>query len=256
MPLFKAGQKLIFYAHVPKCGGSAVARYLSERFGAVAFNDTKFTDHDPRSIWSKTSPQHIDAQSLSRLFPEDFFDAVFTIVRHPIPRLVSAYHFQIEVEKSVSAQVLFSDWLADIAEMREENPFLYDNHVRPMAEIVPKGAQVFHMEHGIDGLIPWCDMVTGGKDGPRAIPKVNEKGAYSKASADRVEPSASDIAMIAKLYAADFERFGYDPATPRDCAAPAPALSEEFEAERDAELQRLANPLNKLRTKIGSKLGL
>ena len=45
-------------------------------------------------------------------------------------------------------------------------------------------------------------------------------------------PSASDIALITKNYAADFE------------------------AERDAELERMARPLNKLRAKIGSKLGL
>jgi hypothetical protein len=94
MPIFKAGGKLVYYAHVPKCGGSAVGWYLTERFGPIAFEDRNHTRHDAKTQWSRTSPQHIDRVSLGRLFPEGFFDAAFTIVRHPVARLVSAYHFQ------------------------------------------------------------------------------------------------------------------------------------------------------------------
>lgn len=256
MPIFKTGPKLIYYAHVPKCGGSSVAWYLRKRFGEVAFSDSRFTAHPPAGVWSRSSPQHIDALSLSRLFPPGFFDASFTIVRHPVARLVSAYHFQVEVEKSISVAVEFSDWLGDLAELREENPFLYDNHVRPMSEIVPEGAQVFHMEHGLDALIPWCDAVTGTADGPRAIPRINEKGAYAGGAAPRVTPTASDIARITDLYAVDFERFQYDPEDQRGCGAPAPVLDAAFIAARDAELQRMSSPLGKLRSKIGNRLGL
>ena len=168
MPIFKAGGKLVLYAHVPKCGGSAVAWYLAQRFGPIAFHDNFHTRHDPRTLWSKTSPQHIDRGSLARLFPDGFFDAAFTIVRHPVARLVSAYHFQLEVEKSVPLTTGFSEWLEDLAELRSENPFAFDNHVRPMTEIVPDGATVFHMEHGLDALVPWFDALTGAASAPRA----------------------------------------------------------------------------------------
>jgi hypothetical protein len=254
MPIFKAGNRLIYYAHVPKCGGSAVAWYLRERFGKVAFSDTRYTQRDKARTWSKTSPQHIDSESLSRLFPPGFFDATFAIVRHPVPRLVSAYHFQLEVEKSISAQVLFSDWLEDIAELRRTNPFLYDNHVRPMTEIVPEDAQIFHLEHGLDALIPWFDAVTGEKAAPRAIRKINEKGAYSGVKSVRITPGAGDLAQIAEIYAADFARFGYDPEDSGRTSAAAPVLPPEFAAERDAALRRMSNPLVRLRSKLGAKL--
>ena len=108
MPIFRANDKLALYAHVPKCGGSAVSWYLTERFGLLAFHDNQFTRHDPRGVWSRTSPQHIDRVSLGRLFPEGFFDACFTIVRHPVDRIVSAYHFQLEVENCIPGNLPFT----------------------------------------------------------------------------------------------------------------------------------------------------
>ena len=254
MPIFKADHKLIYYAHVPKCGGSAVAWYLRQRFGQIAFSDSQQTRHATASTWSKTSPQHIDTESLSRLFPDGFFDATFTIVRHPVPRLVSAFHFQRDVEKSISAQILFSDWLEDINELRRENPFLYDNHVRPMVEIVPEGAQVFYMEHGLDELIIWFDQITGDKGGPRAIPKLNEKDAHASTKTERVRPTQADIERIAELYPADFTRFGYDVSDTTRTTASTPQLSDEFRAERDAALRAFGSPLNRLKRKISRKL--
>lgn len=252
MPIFKAGHKLIYYAHVPKCGGSSVAWYLRQRFGSVAFSDTRQTRRAASAAWSRTSPQHIDAETLSLLFPDGFFDATFSIVRHPVPRLISAYHFQLEVERSISDQVLFSDWLEDIVEMRQENPFLYDNHVRPMSEIVPQGAQVFHMEHGLDGLIPWCDAITGDQNGPRAIPRRNEKGAHTdkKSVQSRATATETDIARIAEIYAEDFQRFGYDPADTRHTSAPAPVLPSGFAEERDDALRRMSAPMSRLRSRL------
>lgn len=254
MPIFKAGPKLVYYAHVPKCGGMAVAWYLRERFGAVAFTDKAHTSHAPATLWSKTSPQHIDTLSLSRLFPEGFFDASFTIVRHPVPRLVSAFHFQVEVERRVSEHIEFSDWLEDIEERRATDPFVFDNHVRPMSEIVPAGAQVFHMEHGLDSLIPWFDAITGTHAAPRALPEINRKGEYSKAGTVRAEPSAADLERIARIYAEDFSRFGYDPERPSEALAPPPVLPEGFTEERDAARREFDRPIRRLKSKLGAIL--
>lgn len=186
-------------------------QYLRDRFGIVAFNDGKFHFVPEAERWSKTSPQHIDVETLKKLFPEDFFDASFTIVRHPVSRLVSAFQFQREVERIVPEDVTFGAWLSDSAAKRVEHPFIYDNHTRPMDEIVPTGAKVFHMEDGFDPLIAWLDEVTGDTTGPRSLPKINERKGSRRQQAGNTVPTRADINLIAKLYARDFERFGYEP---------------------------------------------
>jgi hypothetical protein len=204
MPIFQTRIGPCYFAHVPKCGGSSVEEYLRVRFGRPAFLDKGYMGHDRASRWSVTSPQHIDWVSLNRLFPPGHFAAVFAVVRHPVSRLVSDFHFQIDVEKTVAPDVPFSDWLSGQVEALRDNPFADDNHRRPQCEFMGEDAQIFHLEHGLDAIVPWLDALTGEIAGPRAIGHDNRQS-----SGARVTPSASDLARIAEVYAGDFRRFGY-----------------------------------------------
>lgn len=254
MPIIRTGPSLTFYAHVPKCGGSSMAQYLTERFGPIAFHNPYFLSLKPESRWSKSSPQHIDVTSLHRLFPKDFFDHTFTFVRHPVGRIISAYHFQVEVERSVSEAVSFIDWLDEIEDRLVETPFIFDNHIRPMTDIVPEGAQVFYMEHGMDAVIPWLDEVVGEKTGPRALPRVNERKKPSKKDAAPIVPDDAILDRIARIYAADFERFGYSIAEKMP-AAPAPDLPEDVIAARDAAQKAHGKPGRQFKRKVQALFG-
>lgn len=240
MPIVRADKKVIYYAHVPKCAGSAVEDYLKTRFGPLAFRDTGHTRCPDNRRWTRTSPQHVDRASLGRLFPAGFFDHIFTVVRHPVARLISCWHFQSEVESSIASGITFTDWLMQIEESWAEHPFALDNHIRPMADFVPEGvaegACVFHLEHGLDAIVPWFDSIMGSAAGPRALPRSNERGAHGGKVSAKVVPTPSDLAMIERLYAIDFERFGYRVDEPGPRAA-APELSATYLAERDAELK-------------------
>lgn len=236
MPIIRAGAQLLYYAHVPKCGGSAIETYLEDRFGKIAFVDKHHHRVPLERRWSRTSPQHVSLQVLDRLFPQDFFDASFAVVRHPVARIVSAYHFQLEIEHSEPANISFPFWLERLADTMADDPFVYDNHTRPMAELVPQDAKVFHLEHGLDAMVPWLDNLLGSASGPRAIARVNAR--KGRGGGQKVSPSKTDIDLIAELYAQDFERFGYVP----DQKAPlhdAPVLSPDFVIARDAELARI-----------------
>jgi len=247
MPLIRSGALLIHFAHVPKCGGSAVEAYLKARFGGVAMLDDRLHFQPPEQRWSRTSPQHMSLETHKRLFPDGFIDHSFAAVRHPVARIVSVFHFQREIEKKPSAQVSFSVWLETLPRMMRDDPFIFDNHARPMSELVPEGAKIFHLEHGLDAMVPWFDGLTQTTDGPRAVRPTNER--KSRGGPPKVKPSADDLQVIGEIYADDFSHFGYVP-DQKAPLNPAPKLSPDFIAERDAELSRSTGPGTWLRDKL------
>lgn len=248
MPIVRAGPKLVYFAHVPKCGGTSIETYLAARFGPVALLDTRHHAQTSDRRWSRTSPQHMSVEVQHRLFPRGFFDHSFAVVRHPVDRVVSAFHFQLEIEQMASARMGFSAWLDMLPEVMEDDPFVFDNHTRPMAELVPEDARIFHLEHGLDALVPWFDGLTGSKDGPRAVRPANERKGRG-GGRSKVAPNPTDLEMIARIYADDFARFGYAPGQKAPLAPP-PDLSSDFLRERDAELARAARPGAWLRDRL------
>jgi hypothetical protein len=253
MPFFRTSGKLVYYAHVPKCGGSSIANYVADRFGPLAFHELRYRNRPEAERWTRTSPQHIDVVTLERLLPPSMFDMIFAVVRHPVQRLISIYHFQLEIEQSIPVGMDFSSWLAGLRPNDPDHPFAYDNHARPMTQIVPEGATVFYLEHGLDPLIGWFDMIAGNPNGPRAILPENRRGDFGKPQGPRTTASAADIARIGELYADDFARFGYT-LTDSAPAAAAPVLSAKFMAERDRALAAAQSPFALFRRKLRRRL--
>ncbi len=227
MPIVRIGADLVYYAHVPKCGGSSVEDYLRDRFGPLGFLNKQFTTLPAAQRWSATSPQHIDWASLGQMFPPDYFAAAFAVVRHPLARIISAYQFQVQVEKAVSPDLPFADWLREQAKFLHENPFLADNHLRPQGDFIGDDCTIFHLEYGLDAIIPYLDRLAGNHGGPRAMAHAN-KGDAAKAAGPA--PTSADIALIAEIYAADFARFGYRVGEKLPLAAK-PDLGSDFLAQ-------------------------
>ncbi|MCB6179838.1 sulfotransferase family protein [Rhodobacter sp. Har01] len=262
MPIVRIGPKLVYFAHVPKCAGSSVEDYLHDRFGALALVDRKYISVPPDLRWTRSSPQHVDWAALARMFPADFFDACFAVVRHPLDRAVSAFRFQAEVEGTVPEGIGFGDWLQAEAAARQGDPYRSDNHSRPQSDFLPPvgGAlpcTIFHMEHGLDALIPYFDALAGVSAGPRALRHTNKAGHNTAGGARRqigeIKPDAADRALVAEIYSADFARLGYHP-DQRAPLAPAPALSAQVIAQATAERARAQRPLWKLADKIARRL--
>lgn len=218
MPFFKTSQKLIYFAHVPKCAGSTVEQYLRRRFGALAFADEHFLSLPQSWHWSRSSAQHVPVTILERLFPSDFFDAAFAVVRHPVERLVSEFHYLRDHLQRIAPTEGFSSWVAQLERAVGDNPWLYDNHLRPMMDLVPEGATVFRLEDGLDRIIPYLDALVGPSDQPLALDHLLARDPTSP----KVVPTAKDIAIIERVYRQDFERFGYVPQGMGQAAPPLP----------------------------------
>ena len=254
MPVVRCSAKLLYFAHIPKCGGSSVEDYLLARFKTVGFYDPNMHQTPPARRWSRTSPQHVDWASLQKLLPAELLDEVFAVVRHPVSRIVSAYHFQVEVEKAAAPDTSFSDWLAAQARAFEADPFSIDNHFRPQVDFIPEGAcRVFHLEHGLEAIIPYLDGIVGNEDGPRFMRHHNKRDGKRARQAAPVVPSGADLRLIESLYSSDFTRFGYtlEHDLPLGAASEVP---EAILAASRAHRRRASTPLNRLASRVRRSL--
>lgn len=252
MPIVRLAGKLVYFAHIPKCAGSSVEDYLAARFGPLALLDRAYLSVPEPARWPRTSPQHVDAAALARLFPPDFFAAAFTVVRHPLARALSAWRYQAEVEGTTDAG--FGAWLAAEA---GGALFRFDNHALPQTAFLPEGVdcKIFHLEHGLDAVIPWLDELAGDTGGPRAMDHVlpGKGPAARPAPGPAYTPTEAEVARVAEIYAADFKAFGYVPGQ-KAPVADAPALSAAFQAANARAKARAATPFGRLSARLSRRL--
>lgn len=219
MPILQIAHSLVYFAHVPRCAGSSVENYLHGRFGNLGFLDRGFLQTAPEDLWTKSSPQHVTVAALDRLLPPAFFAARFAVVRHPALRLRSVFLYQRDVEETLTAETSFSAWLRTIPGQRQGDPFLFDNHLHPMGDLVPQDARVFKLEQGLDPLVRWLDRIADSHS-PLQLEHINShadrvKTLGKQAPGPTPALSPRDLAFISGMDASDFERFGYHTKPPQ-----------------------------------------
>ena len=173
MPIATISAKLVYFAHVPRCGGTSVENYLRGRFGPLALLDRQFIADPLLRTWCRSSPQHMEVAVLDRLIPPAFFAATFALVRHPADRLASVFRFQRDIERTIDPATGFTTWLDGLPKRLAEDPFHLDNHLRPMTDLVPANAVIFRLENGMEPVLTWIDELAGDTRGARKMPTAN-----------------------------------------------------------------------------------
>lgn len=227
MPYVFVSNKLIYFAHVPKAGGSSVENYLISRFGPLALLDRnwsryRYDQEGWRTSSLRCSPQRIAAEDLGRILPRSP-DWSFAVVRDPAARLISEYRWHRSNAPRRSRRYLtklgFSVWLQIMVQAVRRDPTIFDNHLRPQVDIVPEGAEIFRLEDGFASLAALIDTAADTQASDLSI------GHDLKAKSEVVvRPSARDLALIAKVYARDYALGCYEPPTARAASGGGAAL--------------------------------
>jgi Sulfotransferase family len=218
MPIFRINDQLHYFAHVPKCGGSSVETYLTQRFGVLGFVEPGRHLVPEHLRWNTSAAQHIPLAALYRLIPADWFASSFAVVRHPVRRLISAYFYTKDVFNTVPLDTGFDAWVKTAVTWIESEPYRRAAHVLPQTALVPEAARVFRLEDGLEQVVPYLDGLAGNSDGPREIPTQNIGKWRNEEAPPQVSTETLDL--IARVYANDFARFGYDaPTTTAQAAA-------------------------------------
>lgn len=199
MPFLVCNGKILFFAHVPKTGGSSVEDYLIRRFGPLAMHHLP-ESRPTRSREILVPPQHLSASSIAALLPVGV-DYSFALVRDPVSRILSEYRFQRG--HSRVSRLSFSTWLAIVLAVARSEPRVYENHIRPQHEFIPRGAEVYRLEDGFAAMISRLDEVT------ESTASEIEVQHLLKRKSNPVTMSREDLALITDFYAEDYRRFGY-----------------------------------------------
>lgn len=200
MPLITAAGKRLFFAHVPKTGGSSVEDYLLRRYGGpLSLRDVTHWEKDRKRGLIALST-HFTARDLDDVLPHDV-DFLFAVVREPLSRMKSQFRFQAGVSRT--RRFDFATWARIMLAAHDRDPRVYQNHIRPQSDLVRRGSEVFKLEDGFEDMIAWLDTVTGA-----AAPEI-KMGHLLKKAHEPIAMSREDAQLIVDFYAADYERFGY-----------------------------------------------
>lgn len=214
MPSLTLDDRLIYFAHCPKAGGTSVEQFMVARWGDQVGHLGWGWDLDwiagggERAGGIPCSPQHYTWQDAARVLPRSP-DAAFAVVRDPVARLISEYRYQRTERRAgrlagLLRKLGFSSWLCLMAEVHARNPYAFDNHFRPQTEFVPNGARVFRLEDGLGQVGVWL-CAQAGEAGPVAMPHELKARGHGPA----VQPMRQDLELIIRWYSEDFGRFGY-----------------------------------------------
>lgn len=209
MPIVRLNNKVVYFSHIPKCGGTSVENFLKIITGAdLSFLDRNFF-MNKNVPWSIASPQHITGNDVSKFFPITFFDEFFTVTRHPFDRFCSAFIFQKYYFKTMPQEDDINNFIANLDEHRALNPGRFDNHFLPQVNFLYPGAtyRVFKLENGLDDIKKYISSIFGIDAINIPIPHSLKTPNQLKINVDSLTDNSKKI--IKEIYKLDFKNFNY-----------------------------------------------
>jgi hypothetical protein len=206
MPVLRREGRSVLFVHVPKAGGSAIERVFGQSGWKVLYRDPK-EGPDSMNRLRRCSPQHMHRSMLETIFEMDRFDGIFMTVRDPLARFRSEY--AMRNQSAVTAAAEHVDEWAERAFLRyAEDPFVFDNHLRPQSEFYVPGCLVYRLEDGLEGVVRDLDA-RWDLGLVQEVPRVMDRQVASGSASSEVRVSATLEARLRACYSEDLSRFGY-----------------------------------------------
>lgn len=199
MPVFRVAGARVLFVHVPKSAGTSLEQMLAAHPACEAQG---MYEHGPDNLMlavGRCSPQHLQADLLQRLLRVEAFDLVFTVVRDPVGRLLSEHAMQrVKRQDTESA---FGPWYARMQQLRQQDPFAMDNHLRPAWEFLLSSSTVYSYAAGLPAI--WADLCQRLAIDPQASPLLHIRPCSGPKLDEAAIPTATR-AQIQADYAGDW----------------------------------------------------
>lgn len=162
----------------------------------------------------RCTPQHQHAELLKSNLRLERFELIFTVVRHPVARLRSEYLWRNRKKENIRLDTsAVESWAANAFARFQQDPYIWDNHLRPQAEFLLHNTHVIHFEQGLAKAINQLssDFELGIKSTGTARSGEQETGL----SSSDVPVSERLRSRITTFYRSDFQAFNYDVSSSR-----------------------------------------
>ena len=211
MPSLTLPDRLIWFAHCPKAGGTSVEQFMVAHWGEAVGHlhwgwDLWWKGGGWRKADPPNSPQHLIWEDALKALPRAP-DQVFALVRDPVARMASEYRWQRQGRRGTKlgkalACLPFSFWLRCMLALARLNPHAFDNHLRPQSDFIPENAKIFRLEGGMAPVLRWLSDAAGHPQDP-LVP-------HAIATGPEGSTGPEEAARIAWAFAEDYARFGYE----------------------------------------------
>ena len=204
MPIIRFEKSIFYYCHIPKCAGTAVEDYLMQSNCKIAFLDRSYLA--PKAglrKWCHSSPQHINGEFIDQLFPQDFFDGVFAIVRDPIERFKSAYSYAMRNSPFPPTKSI-NEFALDALPKNFKRIGWYDNHFLPQTFFIParRDCKLFSLsDNGITSLKKYIETDIVQSSLKQEIPFKNRSGIKPP------EINQKTTEIVHDIYSSDFDLY-------------------------------------------------
>ncbi len=200
MPFFEKDGNVYLFIHVPKTGGTSLEFHL-QKFSKMFF----YSNLRPLPSITRVSPQHYPISVLRSIFGPNFWKQSFAIVRNPFDRVASEYNYQKRFYWPNIPS--FDIWLNSMLTATKDDPFCFDNHLRPQVDFIDKTVKIFKYESGLDKIAVEIENLMG-------INSNKNLPAILKYDSPQIDWSSESIDKMVKFYQLDFRLLNYSVTPP------------------------------------------